>query len=152
MGRAFSFVVAIVQPPTLAGSQTSLVAAAAPSAALSIADVIWVMKLFFLVAITVVPCVTYGVSLWRSIASHSSNSGNPMAASSAGTESPGNEGGGISAGVGDIEQLPLEGILINIPLLGTSSTNDGSTNSTVLASSMDFIAANDQMACFALSV
>jgi len=89
MGQAFSFVAAVAQPPTLAGSQTSLVAAATPSAALSIADVIWVIKLFFLVAITVVPCVTYGVSLWRSIASHSSNSGNPMAASSAGIESPG---------------------------------------------------------------
>jgi len=89
MGQAFSFVAAGAQPPALAGSQTSLVAAAAPSAALSIADVIWVMKLFFLVTITVVPCVTYGVSLWRSIASRSSNSGNPMAASSAGTESPG---------------------------------------------------------------
>jgi len=89
MGRAFSFVAAVAQPPTLAGSQTSLVAAAGPSADLSIADVVWVVKLFFLVAITVVPCVTYGVSLWRSIASHSSNSGNPMAASSAGTESPG---------------------------------------------------------------
>ncbi|CAK9254860.1 unnamed protein product [Sphagnum jensenii] len=152
MGQAFSFVAAVAQPPTLAGSQTSLVAAAAPSAALSIADVIWLMKLFFLVAITVVPCVTYGVSLWRSTASRSSNSGNPMAASSAGTESPGNEGGGISAGMGDIEQLPREGMLINIPLLGRSSTNDGSTNSTVLAGSMDFIAANDQMACFALSV
>jgi hypothetical protein len=63
-----------------------------------------------------------------------------------------NEGRGISAGVGDIEQLPLEGILINIPLPGTSSTNDSSTNSTVLAGSMDFIATNDQMACFALSV
>ncbi len=62
----------------------------------------------------------------------------------------GNEGGGISAGVGDIEQLPLEGILINIPLLGTSS--DDSKNSTVLAGSMDFIVANDQMACFALSI
>jgi hypothetical protein len=89
MGQAFSFGAAVAQPPTLAGSQTSLVAAAAPSAALSIADVIWVMKLFFLVAITVVPCVTYGVSLWRLIASRSSNSGNPMAASSAATESPG---------------------------------------------------------------
>jgi hypothetical protein len=89
MGQAFSFVAAVAQAPALAGSQTSLVAAAAPSAALSIADVIWVMKLFFLVTITVVPCVTYGVSLWRSTASRSSNSGNPMAASSAGTESPG---------------------------------------------------------------
>jgi hypothetical protein len=89
MGQAFSFVAAVAQAPTLAGSQTSLVAAAAPTAALSIADVIWDMKLFFLVTITVVPCVTYGVSWWRSIASHSSNSGNPMAASSAGTQSPG---------------------------------------------------------------
>ncbi|CAK9254866.1 unnamed protein product [Sphagnum jensenii] len=152
MGQAFSVVAAVAQPPTLAGSQTSLVAAAAPSAALSIADVIWVMKLLFLVAITVVPCVTYGVSLWRSTASHSSNSGNPMANSSAATESPGNEGGGISAGMGDIEQLPPEGIVINIPLLGTSSTNEGSTNSTVLTGSIDFTAANDQMASFALSV
>ncbi|CAK9189661.1 unnamed protein product [Sphagnum troendelagicum] len=152
MGQAFSFVAAVAQPPTLAGSQTSLVAAAAPSAALSIADVISVMKLFFLVAITVVPCVTYGVSLWRLTASRSSNSGNPMAASSAGTESPGNEGGGISAGMGDIEQLPLEGILINIPLPGTSSTDEGSTNSTVLTGSMDFTGGNDQMASFSLSL
>ncbi|CAM6021212.1 unnamed protein product [Sphagnum balticum] len=136
MGEAFSFVSAGAQAPALAGSQTSLVAAAAPSAALSIADVIWVMKDFFLVTITVVPCVTYGVSLWRWIASRSSNSGNPMAASSAGTASPGNEGGGISAGMGDIEQLPPEGVVINIPLPGTSSTT----------------AANDQMASFELSV
>jgi hypothetical protein len=65
----------------------------------------------------------------------------------------GNEGGGISAaGMGDSEQLPPEGILINIPLPATSSTNDDSTNSTVLAGSMDFTAANDQMASFALSV
>jgi len=64
----------------------------------------------------------------------------------------GNEGAGISAGMGDIEQLPPEGILINIPLPGTSSTNDGSTNCTVLAGSMDFTAANDQMASFELSV
>ncbi|CAK9254863.1 unnamed protein product [Sphagnum jensenii] len=159
MGQAFSFVAAVAQPPTLVGSQTSLVAAVAPSAALSIADVIWVIKLFFFVAITVVPCVTYGVSLWRSTASRSSNSGNPMAASSAGIESPdldvlmaGNEGGGISGGMGDIEQLPLEGIQMNIPLPGTSSTNGGLTNSTVLAGSMDFTTANDQMASFALSV
>ncbi|CAK9857321.1 unnamed protein product [Sphagnum jensenii] len=138
MGQAFSFVAAVAQPPTLAGSQTSLVAAAAPSAALSIADVIWVMKLFFLVAITVVPCVTYGVSLWRSTASCSSNSGN--------------EGGGISAGMGDIEQLPPEGILINIPLPGTSSTDEGSTNSTVLTGSMGFTGGNDQMASFSLSL
>ncbi|CAM6071421.1 unnamed protein product [Sphagnum tenellum] len=75
-----------------------------------------------------------------------------MAASSGGTESPGNEGGGISSGTGDIEQLPPEGIQINIPLPGISSTNDSLTNSTVLTSSMDFTAANDQMACFALSV
>jgi hypothetical protein len=64
----------------------------------------------------------------------------------------GNEGGGSSAGMGDIEQLPPEGILINIPLPGISATNDGSTNSTVLTGSMDFSAANDQMASFALSV
>ncbi len=48
----------------------------------------------------------------------------------------GNEGGGISAGMGDIEQLPPEGIVINIPLPGTSSTT----------------VANDQMASFELSV
>jgi hypothetical protein len=64
----------------------------------------------------------------------------------------GNEGGGISAGMSDIEQLPQEGILINIPLPGTSSTNEGSTNSTVLTGSMDFTAGNDQMASFSLSV
>ncbi len=45
----------------------------------------------------------------------------------------GNEGGGISGGMGDIEQLPPEGIQINIPLPGTSSTNDGFTNSTALS-------------------
>jgi hypothetical protein len=39
--------------------------------------------------------------------------------------------GGIS-GMGDIEQLPPEGILINIPL-PTSPTNEGSTNTTDLA-------------------
>jgi len=54
--------------------------------------------------------------------------------------------------MGDIEQLPPEGIQINIPLSGTSSTNDSFTNSTVLTGSMDFTAANDQMASFALSV
>jgi len=64
----------------------------------------------------------------------------------------GNEGGGISAGMGDIEQLPPEDIVINIPLPGTSPTNEGSTNSTVLTGSMDFTAANDQMASFELSV
>jgi hypothetical protein len=64
----------------------------------------------------------------------------------------GNEGGGISAGVGDIEQLPPERTLTNIPLPGTSSTNEGSANSTVLTGSMDFTAANDQMASFELSV
>jgi hypothetical protein len=58
----------------------------------------------------------------------------------------GHEGGGISAGMGDIQQLPREGILINIPLPGTSSTNDGLTNSTVLAGSTDFTGGNDQMA------
>ncbi len=60
----------------------------APNAALSIANVIWVVKLFLLIAITIVPCVTYGISLWRLITSHSSNSGNPMATSSPGIESP----------------------------------------------------------------
>jgi len=64
----------------------------------------------------------------------------------------GNEGGGISAGVADIEQLPPEGILINIPLPGTSSTDEGSTNSTVLTGSMDFTGGNDQMASFSLSL
>jgi len=64
----------------------------------------------------------------------------------------GNEGGGISGGMGDIEQLPQEGIQIKIRLPGTSSTNDGFTNSTVLAGSMDFTAGNDQMASFAFSV
>jgi len=42
-----------------------------------------------------------------------------------------NEEGGIS-GMGDIEQLPPEGILINFPL-PMSSTNEGSTNTTDLA-------------------
>jgi hypothetical protein len=32
----------------------------------------------------------------------------------------GNEGGGISAGMGDIEQLPPQGMQINIPLPGTA--------------------------------
>jgi len=41
-----------------------------------------------------------------------------------------NEEGGIS-GMGDIEQLLPEGILINIPL-PMSSTNEGSTNTTDL--------------------
>jgi hypothetical protein len=58
----------------------------------------------------------------------------------------------FSACMGDIEQLPPEGILINIPLPGTGSTNDGSTNSNVMVDSMDFIAANDQITSFALSV
>jgi hypothetical protein len=64
----------------------------------------------------------------------------------------GNEGGGISAGMGDIELLPREDIVINIPLPGTSPTNEGSTSSTVLTGSMDFIAANDEMGSFAVSV
>ncbi len=53
----------------------------------------------------------------------------------------GNEGG--ISGMGDIEQLPPEGILINIPL-PTSSTNEGSTNTTDYALL--------QMASFTLSI
>jgi hypothetical protein len=64
----------------------------------------------------------------------------------------GNEGGGISASMGDIEQFPPESIMINIPLPGTSPTNESSTNSIVLTSSMDFTAANEHMASFALSI
>jgi hypothetical protein len=37
----------------------------------------------------------------------------------------GNEGGGILISMGDIEHLPPEGIVINIPLSGTNSTNEG---------------------------
>ncbi len=55
--------------------------------------------------------------------------------------------GGIS-GMGDIEQLPPEGILINIPL-PTSSTNEGSTNTTDLAAANYTLL---QMASFALSI
>jgi len=55
--------------------------------------------------------------------------------------------GGIS-GMGDIEQLPPEGILINIPS-PTSSTNEGSTNTTDLAAANYTLL---QMASFALSI
>ncbi len=58
-----------------------------------------------------------------------------------------NEEGGIS-GMGDIEQLPPEGILINIPL-PTNSTNEGSTNTTDLAAANYMLL---QMASFALSI
>jgi hypothetical protein len=53
----------------------------------------------------------------------------------------GNEGG--ISGMGDIEQLPPEGILINSPL-PMSSTNEGSTNTT------DYSLL--QMASFTLSI
>ncbi len=59
-----------------------------------------------------------------------------------------NEGGGIS-GRGDIEQLPPEGILINIRL-PPSSTNEGSTNSTDLAATNYTLLR--QMVSFALSI
>ncbi len=55
--------------------------------------------------------------------------------------------GGIS-GMGDIEQLPPEGILINIPL-PTSSTDEGSTNTTDLAAANYTLL---QMVSFALSI
>jgi hypothetical protein len=58
-----------------------------------------------------------------------------------------NEEGGIS-GMGDIEQLPPEGILINIPL-PTSSTNEGSTNNTDLAAANYTLL---EMVSFALSI
>jgi len=58
-----------------------------------------------------------------------------------------NEEAGIS-GMGDIEQLPPEGILINI-LLPTSSTNEGSTNTTDLAPANYTLL---QMVSFALSI
>ncbi len=55
--------------------------------------------------------------------------------------------GGIS-GRGDIEQLPPEGILINIPL-PPCSTNEGSTNTTNLAATNYTLL---QMVSFALSI
>jgi len=58
-----------------------------------------------------------------------------------------NEEGGISDR-GDIEQLPPEGILINIPL-PTSSTNEGSTNTTDLAATNYTLL---QMVSFALFI
>ncbi len=57
------------------------------------------------------------------------------------------EKGGIF-GMGDIEQLAPEGILINIPL-STSSTNEGSTNTTDLATANYTLL---QMVSFALSI
>jgi len=50
--------------------------------------------------------------------------------------------------MGDIEQLPPEGILINIPL-PTSSTNEGSTNTTDLAAANYILL---EMVSFALSI
>jgi hypothetical protein len=58
-----------------------------------------------------------------------------------------NEEGGIS-GRGDIEQLPPEGILINIPP-PPCSTNEGSTNTTNLAATNYTLL---QMVSFALSI
>ncbi len=58
-----------------------------------------------------------------------------------------NEEGGIS-GMGEIEQLSPEGILMNIRL-PTSSTNEGSTNTTDLAAANYRLL---QMASFALSI
>jgi hypothetical protein len=58
-----------------------------------------------------------------------------------------NEEGGIS-GMGDIEQLLPEDILINIPP-PTSSTNEGSTNATDLAAANYMLL---QMVSFALSI
>jgi hypothetical protein len=58
-----------------------------------------------------------------------------------------NEEGGIS-GRGDIEQLPPEGIRINIPL-PTSPTNECSTNTTDLAATNYTLL---QMVSFALSI
>ncbi len=58
-----------------------------------------------------------------------------------------NEEGGIS-GMGDIEQLLPEGILLNIPL-PTSSTNEGSTNTTDLAAANYTLL---EMVSFALSI
>jgi hypothetical protein len=58
-----------------------------------------------------------------------------------------NEEGGIS-GRGDIEQLPPEGIQINIPL-PMSPMNEGSTNTTDLAATNYTLL---QMVSFALSI
>ncbi len=58
-----------------------------------------------------------------------------------------NEEGGISD-MGDIEQFLSEGILTNIPL-STSSTNEGSINTTDLAVANYTLL---QMVSFALSI
>ncbi len=58
-----------------------------------------------------------------------------------------NEEGGIS-GMGDIEQLPPEGILTNIPL-PMSSTYEGSINTNDLAGANYTLL---QMVSFALSI
>ncbi|CAK9254867.1 unnamed protein product [Sphagnum jensenii] len=143
MGRPLSFMDAVAEPPTLVGSQTLTAA----SSVLSVDDIIWVLKLLlFFAAINMVVCTIYRVSLC--IASASRNPGNPVPSSSPGTnQPPANEEGGIS-GMGDIEQLPPEGILIKIPL-PTSSTNEGSTNTTDLAAANYTLL---EMVSFALSI
>jgi len=81
MGRPFSFVDAVAEPPTLMGSQTLTPA----SSVLSVDDIIWVLKvLLFFATVTTVVCTT----LWRSIASGSPNPGNPVPSSSPGTSQP----------------------------------------------------------------
>ncbi|KAH8973246.1 hypothetical protein BDL97_01G035400 [Sphagnum fallax] len=145
MGRPLSFMDAVAEPPTLVGSQTLTAA----SSVLPVDDIIWVLKLLlFFAAVTMVVCTIYRVSLRRSIASASRNPGNPVPSSSPrNNQPPANEEGGIS-GMGDIEQLPPEGILINIPL-PTSSTNEGSTNTTDLAAANYTLL---EMVSFALSI
>ncbi|CAM6045626.1 unnamed protein product [Sphagnum compactum] len=145
MGRPLSFMDAVAEPPTLVGSQTLTAA----SSVLSVDDIIWVLKLLlFFAAVTMVVCTVWWFSLWRSIASASPNPGNPVPSSSPGTnQPPANEEVGIS-GMGDIEQLPPEGILINFPL-PTSSTNEGSTNTTDLAAANYTLL---QMVSLALSI
>jgi len=85
MGRPLSFMDAVAKPPTLVGSQTLTVA----SSVLSVDDIISVLKLLlFFVAITIVVCTIYKVTLWRSIASASPNPGNPVPSSSPTTNQP----------------------------------------------------------------
>ncbi|CAK9857319.1 unnamed protein product [Sphagnum jensenii] len=145
MGRPLSFMDAVAKPTAVVGSKTL----SAASSVLFVDDIIWILKvLFFFAAVTMVVCTIYRVSLWRSIASASQNPGNAVPSSSLGTnQPPANEEAGIS-GMGDIEQLPPEGILINIPL-PTSSTNEGSTNTTDLAPANYTVL---QMVSFALSI
>jgi hypothetical protein len=78
---------AVAKPPTLVRSQTLTAA----SSVLFVDDIIWVLKLLLsFVAITMVVCTIYGVTLWRSIPSKSPNLGNPIPSSSSGTnQSPG---------------------------------------------------------------